>query len=132
MSCHLARGVAVAVAVAAAAGCASAPKYIEADCPVYEGLGEVRVNPAGAPQRYLRFGAAFQVCPPDEGVTEIQRKRIELKHNMLSLLSSQTEQQLNDPLRAEKLREQLLFMVNEKVLKKGRAIDVYITAMELE
>jgi flagellar basal body-associated protein FliL len=47
-------------------------------------------------------------------------------------LSSKSEEELKDPLRAEKLRSEILLMANEKVLKRGRVIDVFITSMELE
>ena len=99
--------------------CAPTPAYIEDDCHVYEDLGLLRVNPAGALKRHLRIQAAFKVCPPEQGLAEITRKRIELKH-------------LQHPLRAEHLREKLLITVNEHVLKKSRVMDVFITEMELE
>lgn len=114
------------------AGCASTPAYIQDDCPVYKDLGLLRVNPAGAPERHLRVQAAFKVCPPIEGLAEITRKRIELKHHAISLLSSQTEAQLQHPLRAEQLREKLMVTANERVLKNSRVTDVFITEMELE
>ncbi len=114
------------------AGCASTPKYIEDDCPIYTDLEAVRVNPAGAMDRHLRVQAAFKVCPPEEGLAEIKRKRIELKHALISLVSSKTEAELEDPLRAEKLRAEILAMANEKILRKSRVIDVFITGMQLE
>ena len=67
-----------------------------------------------------------------KGLEEIQRKRIELKHNLISLLSGKGEEELEDPLRAEKLRNEILLMANEKVLKRSEVIDVFITSMELE
>lgn len=88
----------------------------------------MRVNPAGALDRHFSLEAVFKVCPPDEGLEEIQRKRID----PLSLLSSKSEEELKGPLRAEKLRSEILLMANEKVLKRGRVIDVFITSMELE
>ena len=112
--------------------CAPTPAYIEDDCHVYEDLGLLRVNPAGALERHLRIQAAFKVCPPEQGLAEITRKRIELKHHAISLLSAQTVEQLQHPLRAEHLREKLLITVNEHVLKKSRVTDVFITEMELE
>ena len=124
--------IAPGLLVTGLAGCASTPAYLEEDCPVYEDLGVLRVNPAGATGQHLRIQAAFQVCPPAEGLAEITRKRIELKHHAISLLSGQTAEQLAHPLRAEHLRERLLLMVNERVLKKSHAIDVFITVMELE
>ena len=112
--------------------CAPTPAYIEDDCHVYEDLGLLRVNPAGALERHLRIQAAFKVCPPEQGLAEITRKRIELKHHAISLLSAQTVEQLQHPLRAEHLREKLLITVNEHVLTKSRVTDVFITEMELE
>jgi flagellar basal body-associated protein FliL len=114
------------------AGCAPTPQYIEEDCPTWEGLGTVRVNPAGATSRHLRLQAAFRVCPPDEGRAEVERKRIELRHEVIALLSAQTEKDLEDPLRAERLREQLMILANERVLRKSQVVDVFITGMELE
>lgn len=122
----------ITVFVAGLTGCASTPSYLEDDCPVFEDLGSLRVNPAGAPDRHLRVQAAFKVCPPTEGLAEITRKRIELKHHAISLLSSQSEEQLQHPLRAEQLREKLMLMANQRVLKKSQVIDVFITEMELE
>ena len=65
-------------------------------------------------------------------MAEIKRKKIELKHSMISLLSSQTEEELEDPLRAEKLRKKIREIVNEQVLKKSEAVDVLLTSMWLE
>lgn len=124
--------MAVVVVACSAAGCASTPAYNLKDCPTWEGLGAIEVNPAGAKDRHLRVQAAFRVCPPVEGLAEIERKHIELRHEVISLLSSQTIAQLEDPLRTEKLRQQLLILVNEKVLKKSRVTDVFITGMHLE
>lgn len=122
----------LALVACGSAGCASTPKYDQQDCPTFTDLGVVRVNPAGAPDRHLRLEAAFRVCPPGEGLAEIQRKRIELKHELIALLSSQTAAELEEPLRVEKLRGQVRSMVNEKVLKHSRAVEVYITGLELE
>jgi len=122
----------LALLLIATGGCAATPRYDKADCQTYTEIGLVRVNPAGALDRHFSLEAVFKVCPPDEGLEEIQRKRIELKHNLLSLLSSKSEEELKDPLRAEKLRSEILLMANEKVLKRGRVIDVFITSMELE
>ena len=122
----------LAASWAAVAGCASTPDYNKADCPTFTEVGPVRVNPAGALDRHFGLEAAFKVCPPDAGEAEIRRKRIELKHNLISLLSSKTEDELEDPLRAEKLRLEIKHMANEKVLKKSEVIDVFITSMELE
>lgn len=121
-----------ALLAAVASRCAGAVQYSDEDCPVYTDLAAVRVNPAGALDRHLRVEASFRVCPPEEGLAEIRRKHIELKHEIISLLSRKTEQELEDPLRAEKLRRELLEMVNEKVLKRSRVLEVYITELELE
>lgn len=120
------------LAAALAVGCAAAPGYDAEHCPTYSGLEAVRVNPAGAPHLVLRLQASFKVCPPEEGLAEIERKRIELRHEVISLLSGQTEEQLREPLRAERLREKLMIVANQKVMKKGRVVDVYITGMELQ
>ena len=48
------------------------------------------------------------------------------------MLSAQTLEQMEHPLRAEHLREKLLLMVNEHVLKKSEVTDVFITELELE
>ncbi len=74
----------------------------------------------------------FKVCPPTEGLSEIKRKRIELKHEVLALLSSKSEEELKDPLRVEKLQEELLLMANKKLMKKGRVVQVMITTFELK
>jgi flagellar basal body-associated protein FliL len=112
--------------------CASTPKYLKEDCPIYTEIETVRANPAGAPQRHLRLRAAFKVCPPTEGLAEIKRKRIEMKHHLIALLSSKTAAQLEDPLRVEKLQAEIMQMANEKVMKKSEAIEVFITDFELE
>ena len=114
------------------AGCTPGPSYRTEDCPIYDQLGPIRANPAGAPDRHLQVQAAFRVCPPVEGMAEIRRKHIELKHEILSLLSSKTEEALKDPLRVEKLQKELLLRVNERIMKKGRVVQVMITAFELE
>ena len=111
--------------------CAPAPQYIEEDCPLYTDLEAIKVNPAGAMDRYLRVQVVFKVCPPEEGLAAIQRKRIELKHELIALLSAKTTEDLEDPLRIEKLRREILFIVNEKLLKKSQVVDVSITAFEL-
>ena len=114
-----------------AGSCAPAPQYIEEDCPLYTDLKAIKVNPAGAMGRHLRVEVVFKVCPPEEGLAAIQRKRIELKHELIALLSAKTMEDLEDPLRIEKLRREILFLVNDKLLKKSRAVDVSITAFEL-
>lgn len=120
------------LAAACWSGCASTPSFTSSECPTWDGLGPIQVNPAGAPNRHLRVQAAFRVCPPVEGLAEIERKRIELRHQVIALLSSQTVAQLEDPLRAEKLRQQLMVLVNEGVLKKASVTDVFITGMHLQ
>lgn len=116
-----------------AGGCAgtSIPKYIEEDCQTYR-LDVVRVNPAGAMDRHLRVEAVFKVCPPEEGLAEIRRKHIELKHALISLLSGKTEAELEDPHRVEKVRREIMAVTNEKVLRNSRVVDVRITEFELE
>ena len=120
------------VAVAGACASTSTPAYVENECPMYTDLGAVRVNPAGSRERHLHVEVAFKVCPPDAGLAEIKRKRIELKHALISLLSGQSEAELEDPLRAEKLRAQIREVVNREVLVKGQAVDVFLTRMELQ
>jgi len=116
----------------AAGGCASSLKYARTDCPLYDALEPIRANPAGALDRHLEVRVAFRVCPPEIGLEEIQRKRIELKHELLALLSSKTTAELEDPLRVEKLQKEILPLVNQKILKKGRVVEVFITGFELQ
>ena len=116
----------------AAGGCAGALQYKNEDCPVYDALEPIRTNPAGAPDRHLQVQVVFRVCPPQVGLEEIQRKHIELKHELLALLSSKNAQYLEDPLRVEKLQQEILALVNQKVLKKGRVVEVLITGFELQ
>ncbi|MEW6751066.1 MAG: flagellar basal body-associated FliL family protein [Candidatus Latescibacterota bacterium] len=111
--------------------CASTPPYLPDDCPLYQDAGMLRANPAGAPERHLEVAASFRVCPPEEGLAEIRRKHIELKHEMLALLSSRTLADLEDPRRVEKLQKELLRMANEKVMRRGKVTQVLITAFEL-
>lgn len=123
------------LAILCASGCATTattPEYSEEDCQLYTELEVVRVNPAGAPNRHLRLQVAFKVCPPDEGLVEIRRKRIELKHTMISLLSGKTEEELENVHRVEKLRREIIAVTNEKVLRSSRVINVSITEFELE
>jgi len=122
----------LALAALLAAGCAATPKYDPDDCPTFSDLDAVRVNPAGALDRHLRLEASFRVCPPEEGLAEIRRKRIELKHELIALLSAKTEAELSAPLRVENLRREINAMVNERVLKRSRVVEVYITELELE
>ena len=111
--------------------CASTPKYNKEDCPLYTDLGPLRVNPAGALDRHLHVELAFKVCPPDEGLAEIRRKRIELKHALIALLSSKTTEELEHPLRVEYLRREILLLVNRELLKKSRLLQVSVTGFEL-
>jgi flagellar basal body-associated protein FliL len=112
--------------------CATTPKYLQDDCPIYTELGPVRANPAGAFDRHLSVEISVRVCPPAEGLAEIRRKHIELKHEVLALVSSRTEAQLADPLRIEKLQAELLERINTRIMKKGRAVQVMVTGFELE
>ncbi|MFT5089255.1 MAG: flagellar basal body-associated protein FliL [Candidatus Latescibacterota bacterium] len=95
-------------------------------------LGVVRANPAGAMGRNLEVQISLRVCPPTEGAAEIKRKRIELKHHMLQLLSAKTTAELEHPLRVEMLQKEVLKMVNSKVLKKGKAVEVFVTGFEVK
>lgn len=116
----------------AAAGCAGTLQYQEDECSLYDALEPIRANPAGASDRHLQVQVVFRVCPPQVGLEEIQRKHIELKHELLALLSSKDAQYLEDPLRVEKLQKEILALVNQKVLKKGRVVEVLITGFELQ
>ena len=115
-----------------AVGCAGTLQYQREDCPIYDSLEPIRANPAGAPDRHLQVQVVFRVCPPQSGLEEIQRKRFELKHEVLVLLSSKTAQDLEDPLRVEKLQKEILPLVNQKVLKKSRVVEVLVTGFELQ
>ena len=132
MKAYLALATWLALASGGSSGCAPTPKYIEADCPVYTDIEEVRVNPAGALDRRLRVRAAFKVCPPEEGLVEIKRKRIELRHELIALLSSMTREELEHPRRIENVRQAIVAHVNERLMRKGSVIDVSITGFELE
>lgn len=111
--------------------CTPPPAYELSECAMYTELGPVRANPAGAMGRNVEVQISLRVCPPGEGLTEIKRKRIELKHNILQLLSAKTTAQLEDPLRVETLQREVSKVVNERVLKKGKAVEVFITAFEV-
>ena len=132
MKCFCAQGLSLLALLTLLGGCFSTPPYIEEDCPLFTDVGTVRANPAGALNQHLEVEANFRVCPPVEGLAEIKRKRIELKHEILALLSSKSEAELNDPLRVEKLQRELQQMVNEKIMKKGRVTQVMITGFELK
>jgi flagellar basal body-associated protein FliL len=117
--------------IGALVGCTPPPAYDQADCSMYTELGPVRANPAVAMGRNVEVQISLRVCPPEEGLAEIKRKRIELKHNMLQLLSAKTTAQLEDPLRVETLQKEVRKMVNDNVLKKGKAVEVFITGFEV-
>jgi len=117
--------------IGALVGCTPPPAYDQADCSMYTELGPVRANPAGAMGRNVEVQISLRVCPPEEGLAEIKSKRIELKHNMLQLLSAKTTAQLEDPLRVETLQKEVRKMVNDNVLKKGKAVEVFITGFEV-
>jgi flagellar basal body-associated protein FliL len=102
-----------------AISCASTQKHTVADCPIFSEIEAVSVNPAWALDRHLRLEVAFKVCPPVEGLAEIQRKRIEVKHTLIRFLSSKAEAELEDPLRVEILRGEIHRIINEEVMKKG-------------
>lgn len=120
------------LSTAAFIGCTSISPPAEENCALYTDLGVVRANPAGALDRHLAVEANFKVCPTQEGLAEIRRKHIELKHEMLALLSRKTEEELNHPLRVERLQTELLDLANQKIMKKGRVVQVLITRFELE
>ena len=82
--------------------------------------------------RSLEVQLTFKVCPPEEGMPEICRKRIELKQAVLKLLSAKTTLELEDPLRVEKLQHEVHLMVNKKVLKKAKVEEVYVTGFEVK
>jgi len=117
---------------ATSTSCARLSSHPREECPLYTGLEPVRVNPAGALNRHLRVEVALRVCPAETGLAEIQRKRIELKHDLLVLLSSKTEAELNHPLRVENIQQEIQAMINQKLLKKSRVVQVLITGFELE
>jgi len=119
-------------AVSVLAACSPPPAYDESDCSMYTELGPVRANPAGAMGRNLEVQVSLRVCPPTEGAAEIKRKRIELKHHMLQLLSAKTTAELEAPLRVEILQREVLKMVNSEVLKKGKAVEVFVTGFEIK
>ena len=123
---------ALAVLLGLLYGCAPPPSYDKKDCPLYSELGPVRANPAGAMGRSLEVQLTFRICPPEEGMAEIRRKRIELKQAVLKLLSAKTTLELEDPLRVEKLQHEVHLMVNKKVLKKAKVEEVYVTGFEVK
>ena len=111
--------------------CAPHISYEKSDCELFSGLDPIRANPAGALDKQLELQVAFRLCPPKDGLAEILRKKIELKHNLLGLLSAKSEEQLKDPLRIEILQLEIQQLVNGQILKKGKAVEVFITGFEL-
>lgn len=118
--------------VAILGGCTPPPSYDKQDCPLYTELGAVRANPAGAMNRHLEVQLTFKVCPPETGIAEIRRKRIELKQALLKLMSAKTTVELEDPLRIEKLQREVHVLVNKKILKKAKVEEVYVTGFEMK
>jgi len=123
---------ALAVLIAVLYGCSPPPPYDKADCPLYSELGPVRANPAGALGRSFEVQLAFKVCPPEAGLAEIRRKRIELKQALLKHMSAMTTAQLDDPLRIETLQKDVHLLVNKQVLKKARVIETFVTGFEVK
>ena len=126
-----ASATALGLFLAFSVGCASTPKYLIEDCPLYTELDPIKVNPAGALDRHLYVEAVLRVCPPEEGLEELRRKRIELKHELIALLSSKTREELEHPLRIENLKQEIQLRVNERLMRKGRVVDVSVTDFEL-
>ena len=91
----------------------------------------MRVNPAGAMDGHLRVEVAFKVCPSVDGMVDMRRKHIELKHSLISRLSSKTEAELENH-RVENLRREGVALTVEKVLRSSRVIDVRFTKFEME
>ena len=89
----------------------------------------VQVNPAGALDGHLRVVVAFKVCPSVDGMVDMRRKHIELKHFLISRLSSKTEAEL-ETHRVENLRREGVALTVEKVLLGSRVIDVRFTKFE--
>ena len=123
---------ALAVLIAVLCGCMPPPSYDKKDCPLYSELGPVRATPAGAQGRTFEVQLTFKVCPPETGLAEIRRKRIELKHELLKLMSAKTTVELEDPLRIEKLQEEVHLLINKEVLKKSKVGEVYVTGFEVK
>lgn len=111
-------------------GCASTPPYDSTDCPLYTELGLLRANPAGQLNGHVRLEAAFRVCPPEAGLAELKRKRIELKHEIIALISAKDAQYLQHPLRIENLRAELHELANKRIMRKHRIEEVLITDFE--
>lgn len=113
-------------------GCASTPAYQTADCPLYTELGPLSANPAGDLKGRVSLEVAFRVCPPEAGLAELKRKRIELKHEVLALVSARDAAFLKHPRRIENLRTDLLRMANDKIMRKGRVEDVLVTNFQYQ
>ena len=111
-------------------GLAPHASYEKSDCELFSGLGLIQANPAGVLDKRLEV-VSLRICPPIDGLAEITRKKIELKHNLLRLLSAKSEEQLKDPLRIEILQQEIKELVNGEILKKGKAVEVFITRFEL-
>jgi flagellar basal body-associated protein FliL len=126
----LLRALLPALALLGWIGCASTPPYDSADCPLYTELGLLKANPAGQLNGHISVEAAFRVCPPEAGLAEIKRKRIELKHEVLALLSSKDAAYLQHPLRIENLRAELHQLANDKIMHKARVEEVLVTQFE--
>ena len=94
-------------------------------------MDPIRANPAGALNRQLELQVAFRLCPPKDGLEEIKRKRIELKHHLLEMLSAKSEEELKDPLRIEIVQQEIKYLINNRILKKGKAVEVFVTSFEL-
>ena len=112
-------------------GCTPHASYEKSDCELFSGLGLIQANPAGVLDKRLEVQVSLRICPPIDGLAEITRKKIELKHNLLRLLSAKSEEQLKDPLRIEVLQQEIKELVNGEILKKGKAVEVFITRFEL-
>ena len=112
--------------------CTPPPSYDKQDCPMYSELGLVRANPAGAMGRNIEAQFTFKVCPPETGLAEIRRKRIELKQALLKMMSSKTAEELEDPLRIEKIQREVHLLVNKEILKKAKVEEVYVTGFEVK
>ncbi len=129
--CKLVNRLCISLTFLFFSGCTPQLSYEKSDCELFSGMDPIRANPAGALDRQLELQVSFRLCPPKDGLEEIKRKRIELKHYLLELLSAKSEEQLKDPLRIEKLQQEIHYLINNRVLKKGKAIEVFITSFAL-
>ena len=121
-----------AVLIVFLCSCAPPPSYDKQDCPIYSELGSVRANPAGALGHRLEAQFAFKVCPPETGIEEIRRKRIELKQALLKRMSAMTTDELEHPQRIEELQREIHYLVNKEILKKAKVEEVYVTGFEVK